>query len=88
MRSAWIISVIRRCARRQVRLAIYQNSATRQQIEQISVAVEKGYEKQDAAGIAGLFAKDGVLLTVIGKHVYRGPQKFSNSIKVRIQSGL
>ena len=77
MRSAWIISVIAAMGLAAPAFAqqLDQNSATRQQIEQISAGFEKGYEKQDAAGIAGLFAKDGVLLTAIGKHVYRGPQE-------------
>ena len=77
MRSAWIISVIAAIGLAAPAFAqqLDQNSATRQQIEQISAGFQKGFEKQDAARIAGLFAKDGVLIVALGKHVYRGPQE-------------
>ena len=90
MRSAWIISVIAAMGLAAPAFAqqFDQNSATRQQIEQISAGFEKGYEKQDAAGIAGLFAKDGVLLAAIGKHVYRGPQEIEQFYQDVFKAGF
>jgi uncharacterized protein (TIGR02246 family) len=90
MRSSWIISVIAAMGLAAPAFAqqLDQNSATRQQIEQIGAGFEKGYEKQDAAGIAGLFAKDGVLLTAIGKHVYRGPQEIEQFYRDLFKAGF
>lgn len=39
---------------------------TRQQIERIAAAYVENWNKHDAAGVAGLYAKDGVLVTATG----------------------
>jgi uncharacterized protein (TIGR02246 family) len=88
MRSAWIISVIAAMGLAAPAFAQQLDQNTRQQIEQIRTGFEKGYEKQDAAGIAGLFAKDGVLIAAIGKHVYRGPQEIEQFYQDLFKAGF
>jgi hypothetical protein len=52
---------------------------TRQQIERIVTAYTDNFNKQDAAGIAGLYTKDGVLVTPSPwKIVKTGPQDLSH----------
>jgi uncharacterized protein (TIGR02246 family) len=75
MRSVWIISIVAAMGLATPASAQQVDQNTRQQIEQINAAFEMGYSKQDAAGIASQFAKDGVLIVAIGKHVYTGPQE-------------
>ena len=55
---------------------------TRQQIEKIIATFDEGYSKQDAARIAGVFAKDGVLIVPIGTSTSTpARKKSSNSTK-------
>lgn len=75
MRTAWIISAIVAIGFTASAFAQQVDQNTRQQIEKIVAAFEEAYSKQDAAEIAGLFAKDGVLIVSVGKHVYTGPQE-------------
>jgi uncharacterized protein (TIGR02246 family) len=49
----------------------------RQQIERIAAAYVENWNKHDAAGVAGLYAKDGVLVTAAG--VRSGPQEIEQS---------
>ena len=75
MRTVWIISAIAAMGLAASASAQEVDQNTRQQIEKIDAAFVEGYSKQDAAGIAGQFAKDGILVVAIGKHVYTGPQE-------------
>ena len=50
---------------------------TRQQIERIAAAYVENWNKHDAAGIAALYAKDGVQVTATG--VKTGPQEIEQA---------
>jgi ketosteroid isomerase-like protein len=50
---------------------------TRQQIERIAAAYVENWNKHDAAGIAALYAKDGVQVTAAG--VRSGPQEIEQA---------
>ena len=88
MRSVSIMSIVAAVVLATSVSAQQIDQNTRQQIEQIRAGFEKGYEKQDAAGIAGLFAKDGVLIAAIGKHVYRGPQEIEQFYQDLFKAGF
>jgi uncharacterized protein (TIGR02246 family) len=88
MRSVWIISIAAAIGLATSASAQQVDQNTRQQIEQLNAGFEKGYEKQDAAGIAGLFAKDGVLIVAIGKHVYNGPQEIDQFYQGVFKAGF
>jgi uncharacterized protein (TIGR02246 family) len=68
-------------------LATFEASAqqvdqnTRQQIEQVVAAYHDNWNKHDAAGIAGLYTKDGVLVTQAPKVVKTGPQEIEQNYK-------
>jgi uncharacterized protein (TIGR02246 family) len=51
---------------------------TRQQIERIAAAYVENWNKHDAAGIAALYSKDGVLVTATGA-VRGGPQEIEQA---------
>ena len=61
---------------------------TRQQIEKIAAAFQEGYIKQDAAAIAGLFTKDGILIVPVGKHVYSGRQEIEEFYQGAFKMGF
>jgi uncharacterized protein (TIGR02246 family) len=88
MRSVWIISIVGAVGLATPASAQQVDQTTRQQIEQINAEFEKGYEKQDAAGIAKLFAKDGVLVAAIGKHIYKGPQEIEEFYQGVFKAGF
>ena len=57
---------------------------TRQQIERIAAAYVENWNKHDAAGVAGLYAKDGVLVTAMG--VRSGTQEIEQSYESAIKT--
>jgi uncharacterized protein (TIGR02246 family) len=52
---------------------------TRQQIEQLVTTYRADWNKQDTAGIAGLYTKDGVLVTQAPKIVKTGSQEIEQN---------
>ncbi len=60
---------------------------TRQQIEKIVVAYHENWNNHNAAGIAGLYTKDGVLVTPSAKVVI-GPQEIEQNYKTAFDAGL
>ena len=56
----------------------------RQQIERIAAAYVENWNKHDAAGVAGLYAKDGVLVTAMG--VRSGTQEIEQSYESAIKT--
>ena len=65
------------------------DESTRKQIEeQLAGPYRNAYDKQDAAGVAKLFAKDGVLVLSIGKHVYTGPQEIEQIFQSLFKAGF
>jgi uncharacterized protein (TIGR02246 family) len=60
---------------------------TRQQIERIVATYVENFNKQDAAGIASLYTKDGVLVTRSEKAVKVGPQEIEQSTQDLFKMG-
>jgi hypothetical protein len=54
-----------------------QQADLRQQIEQIATAYTGNFNKGDAAGIAGLYTTDGILVTPSAKIVKNGQQEIT-----------
>ena len=54
-----------------------QQADLRQQIEQILTAYTGNFNKGDAAGVAGLYTKDGILVTPSAKIVKNGQQEIT-----------
>jgi uncharacterized protein (TIGR02246 family) len=88
VRTAWIISAIAAMGLATSASAQQVDQNTRQQMEKLNAAFEEGYTKQDAAGIAGLFTKDGILVVAIGKHVYSGRQEIEEFYKGAFKVGF
>ena len=57
----------------------------RQQIERIAAAYVENWNKHDAAGIAALYTKDGVLVTATGV-VRTGPQEIEQAYQSAIKT--
>src|ERR1700756_127611 len=60
---------------------------TRQQIERIVATYVENFNKQEAAGIASLYTKDGVLVTRSEKAVKVGPQEIEQSTQDLFKMG-
>jgi uncharacterized protein (TIGR02246 family) len=57
------------------------DQTTRQQIEQIAAAYHENWNNHNAAGIAALYTKDGVLVTQAPKVVKTGQQEIEQNYK-------
>jgi uncharacterized protein (TIGR02246 family) len=88
MRSVLIISAIAAMALAASASAQQVDQNTRQQLEKIAATFDEGYSKQDAARIAGLFAKDGVVVAAFGKPVYTGPQEIEQIYQDAFKAGF
>ena len=75
MRSLCIVSAIAAVGLTTPASAEQADPSTRQQIERITDAFAENWNKQDAAGIAGLFTKDGVIVTSNARAVDTGRQE-------------
>jgi uncharacterized protein (TIGR02246 family) len=64
-----------------------QQADLRQQIEQIATAYTGNFNKEDAAGIAGLYTKDGILVTLAAKIVNNGQQEITERNKALMKLG-
>jgi ketosteroid isomerase-like protein len=61
---------------------------TRQQLDRIVTTYVDDWNKHDAAGVAGLYTKDGVLVSQAPKVVKTGLQELSSSLKLRSKHSL
>jgi uncharacterized protein (TIGR02246 family) len=61
---------------------------TRQQIEQLIATYHDDWNKQDAAGIASLYTRDGVLVTSDVKAVKNGPQEIIEHYQNLFKRGI
>ena len=82
MRSVWFISAIAALSLTTFGAAAQQvDQNTRQQIERIVAAYHENWNNHNAAGIAGLYTKDGVLVTQAPKVVKTGQQDIEQNYK-------
>jgi uncharacterized protein (TIGR02246 family) len=88
MRSCWIISAIAAIGLVVSASAQQLDQGTRQQIERLVATYAENFNKQDAAGIAGLYTKDGVLVSSAAKAVKSGPQEIEQSYQGAFKSGM
>ena len=64
------------------------DQGTRQQIERLAVTYAENFNKQDVAGIAGLYTNDGVLVSQGPRVVKTGPQEIEQSYQSAFKSGM
>ena len=88
MRSPWVASAIAVICFTMGASAQPVDQGTRQQIERLVATYAESFNKQDAAGIAGLYTKDGVLVSSAGKAVKTGPQEIEQSYQSAFKSGM
>jgi uncharacterized protein (TIGR02246 family) len=83
MRSIWIGTIALSLTTLTASVASAQgiDQNTRQQIEQIVAAYHDNWNNHNAAGIAGLYTKDGVLVTQAPKAVKTGQQEIEQNYK-------
>ena len=75
MRSIWFISAIAALSLTTSAFAQGVDQNTRQQIEQLVTTYRTNWNNHNAAGIAELYTKDGVLVSQAPKVVKTGPQE-------------
>jgi uncharacterized protein (TIGR02246 family) len=78
MRARWIIAAIVVAGLVAPASAQQASQSARQQIERLVAAYVANFNKQDAAGIASLYTKDGVLVSARG--VNTGPQQIEQNL--------
>ena len=88
MRS-WIISAIAALSFTTSAASAEQvDQNTRQQIERIVTAYHENWNNHNAAGIAGLYTKDGVLVTQAPKVVKTGEQEIEQQYENTFKAGI
>jgi uncharacterized protein (TIGR02246 family) len=75
MRSPWTISPLAALCFAASASAQQVDQSTQQQIKELVATYAEKFNKQDAAGIAGLYTTDGVLVSSAQKAVKSGPQE-------------
>ena len=88
MRRIWIIAGIMATAFAMSASAEQANQSTRQQIERLVATYADDFDKHDAAGIAGLYTKDGMLVSSAAKIVKTGPQEIELSYQDLFKMGM
>jgi uncharacterized protein (TIGR02246 family) len=88
MRSIWIVAVIAAMGLAVSASAQQADQSTRQQIERLAATYAENFNKQDAAGIAGLYTSDGVLVSSAAKAVKTGPQEIEQNYQNVFKMGF
>jgi uncharacterized protein (TIGR02246 family) len=88
MRRVWIISAIAVISPTVSAYPQPADQSVRQQIERLAATYEEHFDKQDAAGLAGLYARDGVLVSQAAKVVKTGPQEIEQNYRDLFKSGV
>ena len=88
MRSPSIISVIVGIGLALPASAQPVDPNTRQQIERVVARYAENFNKQDAAGITSLYARDGILVSPAAKVVKNGAQEIEQSYQSVFNSGF
>jgi ketosteroid isomerase-like protein len=81
MRSIWIISPIIVIGLTTSASAQAVDQASKQQIEQIVAAYHDAWNSHNAAGVAGLYTKDGVLVSQAPQIVKNGQQEIEQNME-------
>jgi uncharacterized protein (TIGR02246 family) len=68
--------------------ALQADQSTRQQIERVVATYADDFNKHDAAGIAGHYTKDGMLVSPAAKIVKTGPQEIEQSYQGLFKMGM
>ena len=79
MRSPWIVSAIAAICFAVPASAQPSDQKTRHEIEQLVANYAANFNKQNAAGIAGLYTREGVLVSQAPKAVKTGPQEIEQN---------
>jgi uncharacterized protein (TIGR02246 family) len=85
MRRVWIISAIAVISPTVSAYPQPADQSVRQQIERLAATYEEHFDKQDAAG---LYARDGVLVSQAAKVVKTGPQEIEQNYRDLFKSGV
>jgi uncharacterized protein (TIGR02246 family) len=88
MRSPWVVSAIAVICLTIGASAQQSSHSTRQEIERLVADYAEKLNKQDFAGIAGLYTTDGVLVSQAPKAVKTGPQEIEQNYQSAFKSGL
>jgi len=89
MRRFWILAGIIVIAFTAPGLAQQADQSTRQQIERLMATYAENFNKHDAAGIASLYTKDGMLVSSsAAKIVKNGPQEIEEFYQNLFKTGL
>jgi uncharacterized protein (TIGR02246 family) len=88
MLSPWIISAILVIGLAPPTFAQQVDPDTRQQVERLAATYAECFNKQDAAGIASLYARDGVLVSRAAKAVKTGAQEIEQTYQSVFKSGM
>jgi uncharacterized protein (TIGR02246 family) len=88
MRSPGIISAILVIGLAPPTFAQQVDPDTRQQVERLAATYAENFNKQDAAGIASLYARDGVLVSRAAKAVKTGAQEIEQTYQSVFKSGI
>jgi uncharacterized protein (TIGR02246 family) len=87
MRPIWIISAIAVSITTSVSAQVVVQN-TRQQIEQLVTTYRENWNNHNTAGIAGLYTKDGVLVSQIPKVVKTGTQEIAQQYELYLKQWL
>src|SRR5215831_6169801 len=86
MRPIWIIAAIAALSLTTSANAQQVDQDTRQQIEQLVTTYRTNWNNHNAAGIAGLYTKDGVLVSQAPKVVKTGPQEIAQQYETAFKT--
>jgi uncharacterized protein (TIGR02246 family) len=88
MRAPWTVSAIATVCFAVSAFAQQSNQSTRQQIERLVATYAEKFNKQDFAGIAGLYTTDGALVSQTPKVVKTGPEEIEQNYQSAFKSGM
>ena len=88
MRTPWIILVIAATGLAVSASAQPADQKIRQQIERLAATYVEDWNKQDAAGVAGLYTRDGVLVSSGENVVKTGPQEVEQAAQNSFKMGV
>ena len=88
MHAPWTVSAIAAISFAVSASAQQSNQSTRQEIERLVATYAEKFNKQDFAGIAGLYTTDGALVSQAPNVVKTGPQEIEQNYQSAFKSGM